>query len=226
MAARKSSHKQSKSNSKTTSKLQKLQRLPKSPFLSFPTSTPRVLTESLDARISKRPLLHPPIPSPYTNASQPKVIYISPSTPFVSAVKRARKLLAMIEKRALGPIDLVSSNDSDKQKMQRLGAQMSAARSQASKSNGKGKTKEKEKEEVLLKGTGRAIERVLELGLYFQGQDDVGVEVRTGTVGAVDDIERDEEEEEDGDGGKEEEENVPEARVRMVSFVEVALTLQ
>lgn len=103
---------------------------------------------------------------------------------------------------------------------------MSAARSQASKSNGKGKTKEKEKEEVLLKGTGRAIERVLELGLYFQGQDDVGVEVRTGTVGAVDDIERDEEEEEDGDGGKEEEENVPEARVRMVSFVEVALTLQ
>ena len=130
----------------------------------------------------------------------------------------------MIEKRALGPVDLVSSNDSDKQKMQRLGAQMSAARSQAGKGKGKGKPKPRDKEDVLLKGTGRAIERVLELGLFFQGQDDVGVEVRTGTVGAVDDIERDEEE--DGEGAEEEDNDVPEARVRMVSFVEVVLTLK
>ena len=186
-------------------------------------------TTHADARITKRPLLHPQIPSPYTNASQPKVIYIRPSTPFLSAVKRARKLLAQIEKRTLGLIDLVSSKDSDKEKMQRLGAQMSASRSQG-KGRGKGKGKEKEKEEVLLKGTGRAIERVLELGLFFQGQDDVGVEVRTGTVGAVDDIEVDEEGEEEGEAERSKEgdgeQEVPEARVRMVSFVEVALTLE
>ena len=77
---------------------------------------------------------------------------------------------------------------------------------------------------MVLKGTNRAIEKVLELGLYFQRQDDCMIRVRTGSVGVVDDIvheEEDGEEEEEGEG-----EELPESRVRKVSVVEVAVTLK
>jgi ribonuclease P/MRP protein subunit POP7 len=53
---------------------------------------------------------------------------------------------------------------------------------------GKGKGKAPREEEVLLKATGKAIEKLLGLVVYFQEQDDVKVVVRTGSVGAVDDI--------------------------------------
>lgn len=46
----------------------------------------------------------------------------------------------------------------------------------------------KEPEEVILKATNRAIEKTLGLAVFFQGQDDVRVRLRTGSVGAVDDI--------------------------------------
>lgn len=84
-------------------------------------------------------------------------------------------------------------------------------------SGGKGK----EPEAVVLKGTNRAIEKVLGLGLFFQGQDDCMVRLRTGSVGVVDDIVQEEEED-----GEEEGEEVPESRVRKVSVVEVAVTLK
>lgn len=73
-------------------------------------------------------------------------------------------------------------------------------------------------EEVFLKGTGKAIEKVLSLGLFFQGQKDCRVRVGTRSVGAVDDIEA---ADEDGD-----EEDVDDSRVRRVSVVEVAVGLR
>ena len=76
---------------------------------------------------------------------------------------------------------------------------------------------------MILKGTNRAIEKVLELGLYFQRQNDCMIRVRTGSVGVVDDIVQ--EEEEGGEEGDEEEE-LPESRVRKVSVVEGAVTLK
>ncbi|KAK3069904.1 hypothetical protein LTR53_011391, partial [Teratosphaeriaceae sp. CCFEE 6253] len=51
------------------------------------------------AKVTKRPLLHPAIASPYASASQPKVVYISARTPFLSAVKRVEKLLRLSDKR-------------------------------------------------------------------------------------------------------------------------------
>jgi len=52
-------------------------------------------------------------------------------------------------------------------------------------------------EEVLLKGTGKAIARVMEMGVWFQQrEEEYVVRLRTGTVGAIDDIEVDEEGEE------------------------------
>ena len=47
-------------------------------------------------------------------------------------------------------------------------------------------------EEVVVRGTGKAIQRVLELGLWFQQREEYAVRLGTGSVGAVDDIEVDE----------------------------------
>ncbi len=81
----------------------------------------------------------------------------------------------------------------------------------------------KGKEEVVMKATNRAIERVLGLAVYFQGQTDCRVRIRTGGVGVVDDIVQSEEGGEDGD---DEGEELPESRIRKLSVVEVAVTLK
>ena len=139
------------------------------------------------------------------------MIYISAKTPFISAVKRVRKLLSEIDRRSTGKIDLVKGKVNDKQKLIAL----------REKTIPVGKVKEPEA--VVLKGANRAIEKVLGLGLYFQRQDDCMVRVRTGSVAVVDDIVQEEEEGglEDGEG-----EELPESRVRKVSVVEVAVTLK
>ena len=41
---------------------------------------------------------------------------------------------------------------------------------------------------MILKATGKAIEKLLRLTIWFQEQEDLTVRVRTGSVGAVDDV--------------------------------------
>ena len=192
----------------------KMPRLPKSRS-TYLCCEPGSLTQTrLDARIQKRPMLRPPIPSPHSGADQKKVVYISTKTPFISAVKRVRKLLDGIDKRSTGRIDLVDGKGSDKQKLRKLGERNNDSTG-------------KDPEEVVMKATNRAIHKVLGLSLFFQGQDDCRVRLRTGTVTVVDDIvesvipERPETEGREG-----EEEELPESRVRKASFVEVAITLK
>ncbi len=139
-----------------------------------------------------------------------------------------RKLLSLIQQRSTqsSKPDLINGKASDREKLRAI---------ERSIDHG-GKDKHA-REEVVLKATNRAIEKALELGLYFQGQGDVDVRLRTGTVGAVDDIE-------EGKGprkgmkgkgkrkvpGKEaekvEEEELPETQIRKVSVLEVAITLK
>lgn len=52
-------------------------------------------------------------------------------------------------------------------------------------------------EEVMLKGTGKAVQKCLELGLWFQQREEYSVRLETKSVAAIDDIEVDE------DGGLE-----------------------
>jgi ribonuclease P/MRP protein subunit POP7 len=68
-----------------------------------------------------------------------------------------------------------------------------------------------------LKATGKAIEKLLGLVVHFQSQEDVKVVVRTGSVGAVDDIVN----KESVDG--EEEEG---SQVRRTSMLEVGISLR
>lgn len=90
-------------------------------------------------------------------------------------------------------------------------------------------------EEVYVKATGRAIERALKIGVYFQGESDCSVRVEMGSVMAVDDIEvrPDKGDQGEDDRGNElvaqeqsEDEDLPETRIRMVSSVTVAIRLK
>lgn len=128
-----------------------------------------------------------------------------------------RKLLSRVDERSVGKFDLIGGKSSDKQKLKQLSEMLSPASG-------------KVLEEVILKGTNRAIEKVLGLALFFQGQDDCTVRLRTSSVGVVDDIvESDAPPSPDTPaGGKYEEEDVelPESRIRKVSVVEVAIKLR
>lgn len=109
-------------------------------------------------------------------------------------MKRVRNYLEEIDKRSMGIIDLSTSALTDRELIA---------------STGKGR--EGKQEEVTVKATGRAIERALNVALWFQKQDDCKIVLRTGEVGAVDDVEIDGEES---------------ARVRRAPVLEVGITLR
>ena len=95
---------------------------------------------------------------------------------------------------------------------------------------------------VIFRGAGRAINRTLELGLYFEGQEGIAVKVETGTTFAIDDLEvlegdgmaelegeknkEDAAEEDEKKEGQEEmmnESQVPETRLRKLGYVQVII---
>lgn len=102
-------------------------------------------------------------------------------------------------------LDNDNGNEDDRERVRKMGR----GREQAGK------------EEVLVKGTGKAIDRCLQIGLYFQGQEDCDVRLRTGSVGAIDDVVA------TGEGGLEGDEAVvEETRVRRTSVLEVGVRLR
>jgi ribonuclease P/MRP protein subunit POP7 len=97
----------------------------------------------------------------------------------MSAVKRIQKLLAQAEKRATANINLEDTRKSEKQILEELS-----------------KVSEK-REEVFVKATGRAIEKALNVGKWFEEKTvEYTVRVNTGSVLVVDDIVEDEEKKE------------------------------
>lgn len=76
--------------------------------------------------------------------------------------------------------------------------------------------------EVLVRGTGRAMAKTLNVAAYFQDQRDTRVSVRTMTLEAVDDVVVDEDGAEAQGGFAAEEET----RVRMVNCLEVGVSLR
>lgn len=132
-----------------------------------------------DAKVEKRPIPHAPVASPYAGASVPKIVYVSSKTPFMSAVKRVQKLLRQAEKRATANVKLDDTRKTEKQKFAELA-----------------KTAE-EREEVFVKATGKAIEKALNVGKWFEEKAaEYSVRVNTGSVIVVDDVVEDEEKKE------------------------------
>ncbi|KAK4965657.1 hypothetical protein LTR66_012096 [Elasticomyces elasticus] len=142
-----------------------------------------------NTRVQKRPLLRPAIPSPYAGASSEKVVYISSRTPFMSAVKRVQKLLSLADKRAVQSQTNLYRNNSRKRKRGSRDAGTTredcdgideiAALVEQRRRDG---------EKVVLKATGKAIEKALGIGLWFQSKEEYRVRITTGSVGAIDDI--------------------------------------
>ncbi|KAI9642521.1 hypothetical protein NHQ30_009326 [Ciborinia camelliae] len=157
-----------------------------------------------DQRIQKRPLLHPAIASP--RSSSEKVVYVSPNSPFIAIVKRVRKYLEGAEFRA-GPTILPST---DRELMREIEEGIKCSR--MGKKTGSGNNGE----EVVLKGTGKAIEKTLQLANWWQQQEGVRVVIRTRSIAAVDDVV--------GVGGEDEDMEESESRVRRVNVLEVAVS--
>lgn len=117
----------------------------------------------------------------------------------------------------MGKVNLINSKMKDKQRLRQLVEKAAP-------------TTGKEPEEVVLKATNRAIQRVLGLALYFQGQEDCRIRLRTGTVGVVDDIVVNDvsadPNEVDLANVEGDDEELPESRIRKATVVEVAITLK
>lgn len=97
----------------------------------------------------------------------------------MSAVKRVQKLLRQAEKRATAKISLEDMRKTEKQKL----AEMANSAEQ--------------REEVFVKATGRAIEKVLNVGKWFEEKEsEYSVRVNTGSVLVVDDVVENEEQKE------------------------------
>jgi hypothetical protein len=127
----------------------------------------------------------------------------------MSAVKRARKLLDIADKRALGRISF-EQKSSDKHLLRVMAQE-------------KERKQRNQAVEVIFKATGKAIEKGLQLALYFSQQDDIKMRVATGTVTAVDDIV---EKEDLDDVQSMETEYVPETQIRRMSMLEVGIKLK
>lgn len=128
-----------------------------------------------NATVSKRPIIHPEVASPYAGASVHKAVYISSKSPFMSTVKRVKKLLLRIEKRATQNVKLVERGS--KEEMRRLADASDKIA--------------KDREEVVVKASGKAIPKALNVADWFSNKEkDVSckVEVRSGNVSVVDDI--------------------------------------
>ncbi|TKA26020.1 hypothetical protein B0A50_05532 [Salinomyces thailandicus] len=152
-----------------------------------------------NAAVSKRPLHRPAIPSPYAGASQPKVVYVSARTPFLSAVKRVEKLLRLSDKRLVQSASTIAKQngqasrkrkrDGDEDEIGAIAREVEKRKTQGRRVGTDEDGVDGASEEVLLKGTGKAIGKVMEMGCWFQEKEEYEVRIRTGTVGAVDDIE-------------------------------------
>lgn len=154
----------------------------------------KLLTSS-DARIHKRPIPHAPIASPYAGPSTPKTIYISSSTPYMSAVKRVQKLLRHAEKRATASVSAAVAGKSKQQK-RTYGNQNQNQQERLLAALARGEERELSSEEVFVKATGKAMKVALRVGRWFESggrEAEYKVRVTTGSVLVVDDVEEDEE---------------------------------
>ncbi|KAF8416065.1 Rpp20 subunit of nuclear RNase MRP and P-domain-containing protein [Tirmania nivea] len=146
--------------------------------------------------LQKRPLLHPPIP-PIHSKRVPQIIYISARTPFISAVKRVRKILSVQEASLWSTISTLDDASNEQYRRQRNYRNNQRWRGGGARRVGRNAalTQPLERGEpvgegVILKATGKAINKCLSLGVYFMKDDTVAVRVGTGSVDAVDDIVR------------------------------------
>ncbi|KAL6697493.1 Rpp20 subunit of nuclear RNase MRP and P domain-containing protein [Trichoderma pleuroticola] len=150
------------------------------------------------ARIQKRPLTRRQLPA----SSKTPVIYVSSNSPFMSVVKRTRKFLDK---------DLRSNTSAAKNVS--LHARVEALKRGSGSGSGTARGAV-----VTVMGTGKAIEKTLHVASWFQQQGDCIVEIKTRTIGTVDDVVTG-----DADDAFEADN---ESRLRKLNCLEVAISLK
>ncbi|KAI1741944.1 Rpp20 subunit of nuclear RNase MRP and P-domain-containing protein [Xylaria scruposa] len=158
-----------------------------------------------------------PIPSgPVASTTSARRIHVSAKTPFRSVTTRVRKQLDKYLRQSASSRATFTNKLSQK-KNASLGERVRRIQeqSQNAATGGLGLGLENSGE-VLVLGTGRAIPKVTEVALFFQKQPDCIVQLRTGSVAAVDDVIS----QEDGLEG-----DVTE-RARMMSSLEASIRLR
>ncbi|KAJ3498838.1 hypothetical protein NLG97_g817 [Lecanicillium saksenae] len=160
------------------------------------------------SKLHKRPLIRRPLPA----SSKDRIIYVSSSTPFMSAVKRVRKQLDRSLKSG-GSSQAARKNASLHSRIESLRRDVERNTNSASSTNAEYGAI------VTLMGTGKAVEKTLSLASWFEEQPDCNVAVRTRSVATVDDITV----AEDSDAVDQEED---ESRLRRLSCLEVVVSLK
>ncbi|PSR76778.1 Rpp20 subunit of nuclear RNase MRP and P-domain-containing protein [Coniella lustricola] len=141
-----------------------------------------------------------------------RIIYVGTHSPFMSIISRVRKALDN------GPAG-VHANASTKGLP--LTARIAALHVPPA-SGAAAAAAATDRQETLVRGTGRAIAKTLEVAAWFTMQADVAVSLRTMTLEAVDDVVVDEDGAEEEGGFAEEHDT----RARMVNCVEVGVCLR
>lgn len=147
----------------------------------------------------------------------------------MSAVRRVRKLLSHAEARVRQSTVAKAGKGRLRTAEERILAAVVADAERRDKRRDnmeRDDAKEGRDEEVWIKGTGRAVEKVLGLAEFFRRTGDVRVRLRTGSVWAVDDVIR------EYSGGVQEEEQaqeqaeseIPDSRLRQTSMLEVGVS--
>lgn len=149
----------------------------------------------------------------------------------MSAIKRIRKHISQIQKRRSQSVAAVSSKRGSVPLHKAKGDRILAAaiesldrQDAAALANGGGK------EEVLVKGTGKAIEKVLAIAGWLQDratEEGVRIRLQTGSWWAVDDVELEETTHDDSmdvdgevqDASSKQDDEVPDSRTRSVSVL-------
>lgn len=176
------------------------------------------------ARVQKRPIMKRQAQRAGPSANSSRVVYVSSSTPFMAAMKRVRKKLdaslraaTAVDRRAAPKgLTLGYRIDRLKREVAAAAAAASTADPSSSSSNNSDRDGNGEGYEVVVMGTGKAVEKVVGLAGWFEQEADCVVEVRTRTVGTVDDVVVAEDDEEGEDG----------SRVRKMSCLEVSVRLR
>ena len=109
-------------------------------------------------------------------------------------MKRVEKLLRLTDRRAVQSATTVAKSQLQQSRKRKRGYGDDAAEDEIEAIARVAEDKHKSgdaNEEVLIKGTGKAIQRVMELGVWFQQRTgEYTVRIRTGSVATVDDVTR------------------------------------
>lgn len=170
----------------------------------LPSGPAKLSSLPKNSKVHKRPLNRVRVYNrggPPLSPKQP-IMHVGMKSPFMGIVSKVRHALD-------------KSPSSRSTKGLPLAARMAALNSAASSPN-------RLEDEVLVRGTGRAMARTLQIAAWFGKQKEYMVSVRTMSLEAVDDVVADEDGAEDEGGFPAEEET----RTRMVNCLEVGISLR